>query len=588
VGKPEFLPLESYNNLEMSTLSALLVQFPVSQSIPDNLASILSLLGNAQAGDLVLFPEGSVSGYATDLTFIKDIDPKVLNDALDQLREQAQKMGVHLWVGTLILEGNQWYNAAFGFTPSGGAFQYRKINLATHERGLLTPGADLPVFELEMADRILKVGVQICREVRYPEQWGWLARQGAQVLLHLNNAVGHPKSLTVWRSHLVSHAASNQRYVLSANNAAPAQTSPTIAISPDGWVMDEIISYGCAFSRVEIDLSRVSDSYLDQSRPDVVTIDVPGKKERRKILRAMKMDQLQKDLDELESNPDLYQESSLTARTEALEFIHLIEEMHRLRSRDRDLQQLHQQAMVLQQHLEHINGGLFARLRRQIQREEMVTSQLINYFYTYTDYDPQKPGQPHYGYENLDGLISGIFLTKPTPSETRDRQPGMVRYQPTPASVILEMIDQLDLSEEDVFCDLGSGLGHVLGMVNLLTGVRCVGIEYQTTYCAYAREMAADLGLKNITFINADAQNVDFSRGTVFFMFNPFGGKIFDTVMGKLQHQSRYRRITICSYGPSTSPLAALSWLELRDPTMIHDFKLAIFTSKDDPPDAFW
>ena len=100
---------------------------------------------------------------------------------------------IHLWVGTYIQDGSQWFNAAFGFTPSGGAHQYRKINLATHERGTISPGSDLPVFELQVPEGILKVGVQICREIRYPEQWGWLAQQGAQAILHLNNAVGdHP------------------------------------------------------------------------------------------------------------------------------------------------------------------------------------------------------------------------------------------------------------------------------------------------------------------------------------------------------------------------------------------------------------
>ncbi len=567
----------------MIKLSALLAQFPVSQSIPDNLGTILSLLENAQAGDIVLFPEGAVSGYGQDLSFIKDIDPKVLTTALDKLRDQAQKRGIHLWVGTLIPDGGEWYNAAFGFTPNGGAFQYRKINLAHHERGIITAGSDLPVFDLETADGVVKAGVQICREVRYPEQWGWLARQGVQTFLHLNNAVNDPRQLPVWRSHLVSHAASNQRYVLSANNAAPMQTSPTIAISPEGWVMDEIVSDGCAFTRVELDLSRVSDWYIDQSRPDVVSIDVPEKKERRKILRSMKMDKLQKDLDELQANQDLYQESNLSARMEALEFINIIGEMHRLRSRDRDLQTLHQQAMALRRRLEHINTRLFTRLRQQIQIGETTPGQLRTYFDSYTDYDPMNPGQPHYGYENLDGLISGVFLSRPTPQETKERQPGMIRYQPTPASVILELIDQVELSTEDVFCDLGSGLGQVVGLVNLLTGVHCVGIEYQTTYCAYARQMTSILELENTTFINADAKDVDYSQGTVFFMFNPFGGRIFDAVMEMLHEQAKHRRITICSYGPSTSPLAALPWLDIRDAAMIHDFKLAIFTSNLNP-----
>lgn len=561
-------------------LSVHLAQFRVTQSIPENTASILSQLENVHAGDLVLFPEGAVSGYAQDLSFIKDIDPKALTTALDELRDRAQKRGIHLWVGTLIQDGSEWYNAAIGFTPSGGAFQYRKINLAHHERGIITPGSDLPVFELEMSDGIVKVGVQICRELRYPEQWGWLAQQGAQVIIHLNNAVKDQRSLPVWRSHLVSHAASNQRYVISVNNAAFEQTSPTIAISPEGLVMDEIISDQPAFIRAELDLSRVSNWYLDQSRPDVVSIDAPNKKERRKILRSMKMDALQKDLDDLQARPDLYQESNLTARTEAIAFIAMIEDMHRLRSRDPDLQHLYRQATALRRRLEHINTRLFAQLRGDIQMGIYSPSQLRTYLDTFTDYTPQPVCQPHYGYENLDSLIAGVVLSKPEPQESLEREPGMVRYQPTPSSVILELIDQTSFVEGDVFYDLGSGLGLVIGLVNLLTGIPCVGIEYQTAYCAYSRQMISEFGLKNTTIVNANAQNADLSGGTVFFMFNPFGGRIFDAVLGKLHGLAKRRKITICSYGPSTSPLASLPWLEIRDPDMNHDFKLAVFTSK--------
>jgi predicted amidohydrolase len=559
----------------------LLAQFPVSLSISENLEIILGVLKNTRSGDFVLFPEGAVSGYSRDMAFLKEIQPQELTSALDQLRDQAQKRGIYLWVGTCILDGSQWFNAALGFTPNGGAYQYRKINLATHERGILSPGSDLPVFELEVPDGIIKVGVQICREIRYPEQWGWLARQGAQVIFHLNNAVNDACYLPVWRSHLVSHAASNQRYVVSANNAASEQNSPTIAISPEGEVLAEIISAQCEFTRLELDFTRVSDWVLDQCRQDVVAITPPSQKDRRRILRSMKMSKLQADLDELRRNPALYDEANLTARTEALEFVGMIEELHRVRSRDRDLLELYQQTMIFGRRLKHINARLFAQLRGKILAGEYTPQGLRAYFDQYTDYEQQKPGQPHYGYEDLDGLIAGVFLTRPVPEETLERQPGMVRYQPTPASVILELIDQVGFSVDDVFYDLGSGLGLAIGLVNLLTGVRCVGVEYQPAYCAYATQMASEIGLTNVAFINADAQDVDFSGGTVFYMFYPFGGRIFDSVMGKLFKEARRRKITICSYGSCTEPVSEFPWLDILDPDTIHDFKLAIFRSKN-------
>ena len=49
----------------------------------------------------------------------------------------------------------------------------------------------------------------------------------------------------------------------------------------------------------------------------------------------------------------------------------------------------------------------------------------------------------------------------------------------TPASVILELIDTMDLTENETLYDLGSGLGHVVFLSRLLTDIHCVGIEIE-------------------------------------------------------------------------------------------------------------
>jgi predicted amidohydrolase len=253
-------------------LFALVAQFPVSLSIQQNLESILAILEQAHTGDLMLFPEGSLSGYSHDLTFLDQIDLQELESARQQLRLAAQQRELHLWVGAVIPEGESWFNLAYGFTPQGGMHIYRKINLAHHERDILTPGDDLPVFTLTTPQGSFKVGVQICREIRYPEQWGLLARQGAQVILHLNNAIDNAPQLPVWHSHLVSRAAETQRFVLSANNAAPTQLCPTMAVAPNGEILGEIVSLEQSILRMELDLSQVSDWYLNQCRNDIVEI----------------------------------------------------------------------------------------------------------------------------------------------------------------------------------------------------------------------------------------------------------------------------------------------------------------------------
>ncbi len=560
-------------------VSIFAVQFPISLKIAANLKHIQKYAQMAHPGDLVLFPEGAISGYSSDLSFLDQIDQAELAAALDDLGQLAQNLGIHLWVGSLISEDGFWFNAACGFGPAGESYQYRKINLAHHERGILTPGNDLPIFDLLLADGPLTVGVQLCREIRYPEQWGWLARQGAQIILHLNNASGDEALLPVWRSHLVGHAAANQRFVISANNAAAQQICPTMVISPRGFVLDEIVSSAAGDFRCELDLDEVSNWYLDQARPDVVAINQPTQKERRRIARTMKMAKLAAELTEIEANPNLYAPGNFSLRTEALNFILMLDNLYAVRAKDRALQKLHQRAMTLRAQIETVNGQVFSQLRQQIQTGQVDGDQLRAQFAALTSYQPQNPHQPHYGYEDLDGLLSGVFFAEPIPSESQPREYGMVRYQPTPASVLLELIDQVRFTDRDVFYDLGSGLGLVVGLVNLLTGVRAVGIEFQESYYVYAQNVAQSLRLQSVQFIHADVRTVSLAEGTVFFLFNPFGGLIFDRVMEKLAAVAQLHPIKICSYGAATAPLMAQNWLKIANSETNHEFKLAIFES---------
>ena len=253
-------------------LTALVAQFPVSNSIQKNLESIHAILSQTQPGDLVVTPEGSLSGYDTDTSFLEKIDHAELMAGKSHLQAEAAARKINLWVGACVNQEGQWLNAAWGFLADGRTVVYHKINLATHERGIFTAGHHLPVFEMETPGGVVKLGIQICRELRFPEQWRWLAQHGAQAFLHLNNATGVTFPQPVWKSFLVSRAAENQRFVLSANNAASKQISPTLAVGPGGQVMGEIVSAEPGVLRVELDLSEISDVYLEQRRNDVIAL----------------------------------------------------------------------------------------------------------------------------------------------------------------------------------------------------------------------------------------------------------------------------------------------------------------------------
>jgi predicted amidohydrolase len=165
-----------------------------------------------------------------------------------------------------------WYNTGMCYSHNKDEiFIYRKINLATHERGYFQAGAELDVFPIKINNESINIGIQLCREIRFPEQWRTLALNNADVFVYLTNAVTG-NNIEVWRSHLISRAAENQRFLISSNVAHPLQHCPTMVISPNGSVLDEIISEEEQYIRLKLDLSEVSNWYLDQCRTDIVEI----------------------------------------------------------------------------------------------------------------------------------------------------------------------------------------------------------------------------------------------------------------------------------------------------------------------------
>jgi SAM-dependent methyltransferase len=154
-------------------------------------------------------------------------------------------------------------------------------------------------------------------------------------------------------------------------------------------------------------------------------------------------------------------------------------------------------------------------------------------------------------YDDLDALVAGILSTDQLVDDgTVESDPDMVPYQPTPARLILALLQDLRPTERDVFVDVGSGLGTVPTLVALLTGARAVGIERQPHYCAYAQDRVRCLNLSSVSFVQQDARTADFSTGTIFYMFTPFKGTMLRDVLQRLDGEARRRTIRLCIYGP--------------------------------------
>lgn len=165
-------------------------------------------------------------------------------------------------------------------------------------------------------------------------------------------------------------------------------------------------------------------------------------------------------------------------------------------------------------------------------------------------------------YDCLDELVSGVFQFSVSDEPKVELSSEMVAYQPTPARHTFDLIRRTKLADEDVFIDLGSGLGHVPLIVATCTKARVVGIELEPSYVECAMQCARDLNLTNATFLAMDARDADLSSGTVFYLYTPFRGAILRAVLDRLRTEANRRAIRVCTFGPCTPIIAAESWLE--------------------------
>jgi len=256
----------------MNQIQAAAIQFPVSMDVRRNVATLESLLLRLPSGALAVAPEGSLSGYMPEPGFVKNLDHDATRTAIDTMKSLCRQRGVHLIAGACVLESGNWLNSSFYFGPDGEQARYDKINLAQSERETFVPGDTLPVFDLHVNGEPVRVGIQMCREIRYPEQWRALASQGAQVIAYVNNAVGSKRGDALWRAHMISRAAETQRFVIGANNAAADQTCPTMIVAPSGEPLAEVRPGVEDVAVASLSLQEVSDWVLAQSRDDVVRV----------------------------------------------------------------------------------------------------------------------------------------------------------------------------------------------------------------------------------------------------------------------------------------------------------------------------
>jgi hypothetical protein len=120
-----------------------------------------------------------------------------------------------------------------------------------------------------------------------------------------------------------------------------------------------------------------------------------------------------------------------------------------------------------------------------------------------------------------------------------------LHYEPTPYSDIFRLLRRVRLSKEDVFTDIGSGMGRAVFAASWMGARRSVGIEIVSNLCAKAiqNHRNSRLAGRDIEFVCANALDYHDWTSTVLFMFHPFGKDTLKLVLDDIFCERQKRKL---------------------------------------------
>jgi 16S rRNA G966 N2-methylase RsmD len=137
---------------------------------------------------------------------------------------------------------------------------------------------------------------------------------------------------------------------------------------------------------------------------------------------------------------------------------------------------------------------------------------------------------------------------------TEDR----VKHVPSQWGILRRVLPPSEVSEDDVFIDLGCGMGSVLmEAASHYRFRRVIGVDLVPQFTAVAEQMAAAarergrLRVPDVEVVTADVTEYEIPDDvTVVFMFDPFHGEVLEAVIRKLiesvDRRPRRFRIVYC------------------------------------------
>lgn len=220
-------------------------QFAVSGSIKRNARQICKFLRDAARAkaDIAHFPECALSGYAGfDLPSLDGYDWQLLRQQTLDIIALAKKLQLWVVLGSThpLTAPNKPHNCLYLISPKGKIVdRYDKRFCMPQDLQHYTPGNHFVNFRLNG----INCALLICFDVRFPELYRQLWRQGVQCLFQsFYNArqEGPTVHTHIMRQSMQCRAATNYLWVSMCNSSGYYSPYPSCFIQPDGKIVRQL------------------------------------------------------------------------------------------------------------------------------------------------------------------------------------------------------------------------------------------------------------------------------------------------------------------------------------------------------------
>jgi len=202
----------------------------------------LKVYKSSDAVDFIVLPELFAIGFRHE-----DYEREgagVPGPTSEFLCDIAKEHGAYVFGTGIEKSDDKFYNTLVAANPSGKVIgTYRKIHPFQEERDIFDGGSSIVLMECGG----IKVGVQICYDVRFPEISRRLALEGAEILI-IPAAFPDPRHAH-WNTLVQARAIENQVYVAAVNRIGTGFDNKTYfghsqVVDPWGVVLTRINSEG--------------------------------------------------------------------------------------------------------------------------------------------------------------------------------------------------------------------------------------------------------------------------------------------------------------------------------------------------------